>query len=92
MKILAVCGFGVGSSMVLKMTLDRVFKQLGIDAEVENTDLTSAKGSSPDAIFTSKEIAKDLEGATKSPVYGITKYMDQEEVKKSVVAFLENYK
>jgi len=29
MKILAVCGFGVGSSMVLKMTLEKAVKELG---------------------------------------------------------------
>ncbi|MCK8772781.1 PTS ascorbate transporter subunit IIB, partial [Clostridioides difficile] len=27
MKILAVCGFGVGSSMVLKMTIQKALKQ-----------------------------------------------------------------
>ncbi|HAQ0763352.1 TPA: PTS ascorbate transporter subunit IIB, partial [Enterococcus faecium] len=32
MKILAVCGFGVGSSMVLKMSLDKVIKELGLKA------------------------------------------------------------
>ena len=37
MKILAVCGFGVGSSLVLRMTVEKVIKKLEIDAEVENT-------------------------------------------------------
>lgn len=39
MKILAVCGFGVGSSMVLKMSIDKVVKELGMKVTVENTDL-----------------------------------------------------
>jgi len=43
MKILAVCGFGVGSSMVLKMTIDKVIKELGLKATAENTDLSTAK-------------------------------------------------
>lgn len=51
MKILAVCGFGVGSSMVLKMTLDKVAKDLGIQATVENTDLSTAKATTADAYF-----------------------------------------
>mgnify|MGYP000155149085 CR=1 FL=1 len=33
MKILAVCGFGVGSSMVLKMTIDKVIKELGAEGD-----------------------------------------------------------
>ncbi|MGM9973923.1 MAG: PTS ascorbate transporter subunit IIB, partial [Clostridiaceae bacterium] len=30
MKALAVCGFGVGSSMILKMSLEKAFRELGI--------------------------------------------------------------
>ncbi|HBG8623418.1 TPA: PTS sugar transporter subunit IIB, partial [Clostridioides difficile] len=48
MKILAVCGFGVGSSMVLKMTIQKALKQLGIECEVENTDINSARGADCD--------------------------------------------
>lgn len=92
MKILAVCGFGVGSSMVLKMTLDKVFKDLGVDADVETMDISSAKGAKPDVVFTSKEIAKDLRNSTTSPVYEIEKYMDKKEVKAAVEEFLNKYK
>ncbi|HAQ3799161.1 TPA: PTS sugar transporter subunit IIB, partial [Enterococcus faecium] len=53
MKILAVCGFGVGSSMVLKMSLDKVIKELGLKATVENTDLSTAKATMADVYFTS---------------------------------------
>ncbi|EGP5554352.1 TPA: PTS sugar transporter subunit IIB, partial [Enterococcus faecium] len=52
MKILAVCGFGVGSSMVLKMSLDKVIKELGLKATVENTDLSTAKATMADVYFT----------------------------------------
>lgn len=80
MKLLAVCGFGVGSSMVLKMTLQKAVKALGIDAEVENTDISSAKGMNVDVIFTSNELSGELESAVTVPVYSIKKYMDLEEV------------
>lgn len=89
MKVLSVCGFGVGSSMVLKMTLDKVFKELDVDADVETADLSSAKGARVDAIFTSTELAKDLEASTNAPIYPIKKYMDKEEVKKSVKELLK---
>ena len=56
MKILAVCGFGVGSSMVLKMSLDKVIKELGLKATVENTDLSTAKATMADVYFTSHEL------------------------------------
>ncbi|WP_313469135.1 PTS sugar transporter subunit IIB [Carnobacterium sp.] len=88
MKILAVCGFGVGSSMVLKMTLQRAAAQLGIEADIENTDISSAKGSSADVIFTSNELLDELRSSVKAPIYPIKKYMDLEEVKTALEAYL----
>lgn len=66
-KFLAVCGFGLGSSMVLKMSIEKAAKERGIDCEVENTDLSSAKGTTADAVFTSQELGDDLKGSTKAP-------------------------
>lgn len=88
MKILAVCGFGVGSSMVLKMTIDKVVKEMGIKATVENTDLSSAKAETADVYFTSKELATELSNSVKNPVYPVKKYMDKEEVKSQMEKFL----
>lgn len=81
MKIFAVCGFGVGSSMVLKMTIEKVCRELGIEADVENTDISSAQGSDCDYVFTSEELADQLRSSVKCPVIAIKKYMDKEEVK-----------
>ncbi len=89
MKILAVCGFGVGSSMVLKMTLDKVVKELGINAQVENTDIATAKATNADVFFTSAELAPDIKKATNNPVYIIRRYMDKEEVKGEMKKYLE---
>ncbi|BDR57432.1 PTS sugar transporter subunit IIB [Xylocopilactobacillus apis] len=88
MKLLAVCGFGVGSSMVLKMTLQKVVKQIGLDAEIENTDLSTAKATPADAYFTSEELYSDLSHSVKGPVFTVKKYMDTEEVKNQLEKFL----
>ena len=89
MKLLAVCGFGVGSSMVLRMTLEKVAKELGVDAEIDNTDISSAKSMNPDAIFTSFELADEIKKLTRAKVYPIKKYMDKEEVKVSMLKLLD---
>lgn len=88
MKILAVCGFGVGSSMVLKMSIDKVIKEMGIKATVENTDLSTAKATSADVYFTSNELLPELKKAVKAPVYPVKKYMDKQEVKEQMEKFL----
>lgn len=92
MKILAVCGFGVGSSMVLKMTLDKVAKELNLDADIENTDIETAKATKADVYFTSKELASDLRESTSNPVIPIKKYMDKEEVKTALEDYLDHRK
>jgi len=89
MKILAVCGFGVGSSMVLKMTLEKVAEDRGVEADVEIADLTTASSSDADVIFTSNELAEDLKSSTNIPVYPIKKYMDKQEVGESFDKYLE---
>ena len=92
MKILAVCGFGVGSSMVLKMSIERVLRDLGIDAVVDNTDINTARGTDCDVIFTSAELHEELKGTCNVPVYKVKKYMDLVEVKEVVEQFLNDRK
>lgn len=89
MKILAVCGFGVGSSMILSMSIQKVCKKLQVEADVENTDISSARGTLCDAIFTSAELAEELRGSCDIPVIAIKKYMDLVEVEEAMKAFLK---
>ena len=39
MKIMTVCGFGVGTSLLLKMTVDSILEEEGINGEVEAIDM-----------------------------------------------------
>jgi len=51
LEILAVCGVGMGSSLMLKMTAEDALRALGVEARVENTDISSARGMTPDIII-----------------------------------------
>lgn len=89
-KVLAVCAFGVGSSMVLKMQLEKVFKLKGVEVEVDNTDLTQALSTQTDAIFTSPQFMGDLQEKVSVKVYGVEQFMNMSYVTAAVEAFLEN--
>lgn len=89
MKILAVCGFGVGSSMVLKMTIEKVLRELSINAEVENTDISSAQGIKCDLILTSYELAENLKKVTSVPVLPIKKYLDAKEIREALETYIK---
>ncbi|QXJ19517.1 PTS sugar transporter subunit IIB [Actinomadura graeca] len=51
LEILAVCGVGMGSSLMLKMTAEDALRSLGVDARVENTDVSTARGMAPDVVI-----------------------------------------
>ena len=51
LNVLAVCGVGMGSSLILKMTAESALEKLGVPASVENTDVSSARSMSPDVVI-----------------------------------------
>ncbi|WP_432663286.1 PTS sugar transporter subunit IIB [Wukongibacter baidiensis] len=62
MKILVVCGSGLGSSFIMEMSIKSIIKDMGVDAEVTHTDLGSAKGEGADIYIGTKDITSQLEG------------------------------
>ncbi len=77
LKILAVCGMGIGTSILLKMQIDKVLKTLEISADVELADISTARGLavSADLIVTSNELV-DRIGDVKAPIVAVTNFMD----------------
>ncbi|MBP3710796.1 MAG: PTS sugar transporter subunit IIB [Treponema sp.] len=43
LKVIAACGSGMGSSMMIKMKLQKVFKSLGVEADIHHTNAGEAK-------------------------------------------------
>lgn len=79
---MAVCGVGQGTSLLLKMNISEVLKELGIKADVDNTDLTSANSERADYIVTNSEFAKSIRSSAK--VIIVENYFDKNEIKKSL--------
>lgn len=78
-RVMAVCGFGVGTSMVLKMKLEDVFAAHGIEAELFTADATTAPSEPCEVIFTSKELAESLSRRT-IPVVVIENFLSTSEI------------
>lgn len=62
MKILVCCGSGLGSSFMIQMNIEKVMKELKIDALVDHADLSSAKGMKSDIYVGTRDIASQLNG------------------------------
>jgi PTS system ascorbate-specific IIB component len=52
MKILAVCGLGMGTSLILRMNIEEVLRNSGTKASVEHSDVSSAKSMNYDYVVT----------------------------------------
>ena len=61
MKIITVCGMGVGTSLMLKMTVESVMNTLGRQASVEHWDMGTVKGKECDLIVTSEEFRRNFD-------------------------------
>lgn len=57
MKILAVCGHGLGSSFMMEMNIKKVLEMLDINAEVGHSDLMSITQDDADLFVMAKDIA-----------------------------------
>jgi PTS system ascorbate-specific IIB component len=81
MKVLAVCGMGLGSSLILRMQVEKALKKLGLKGKVEVADMGSARSmaSSADLIVTSKELAERMKDYD-TPIVTISNYMDLDEM------------
>lgn len=89
MKIMTVCGLGQGTSLLLKMNVEEVMNSLGMDAEVDNTDLSSVALENPDLILAGEYHLDSLKDAA-VPVIGISDFMDVEEIKNKLINYFES--
>lgn len=49
-KVLCVCGLGMGSSLILRMTVETAVNRMRLNAEIDHTDLSSARSMEPDVV------------------------------------------
>lgn len=77
LKVLSVCGVGMGSSLMLRMTVEEVLKKMDVKAKVEATDVSSARGMQADVIVGQGMHTEEFEG--RAPVVvAITNFMDKD--------------
>lgn len=81
MKIVTICGAGIGSSGILKVNAERVLQRLGLTATVVAADLGSVGRVAADAqvILTSSEFVEAI-GPTRADVIVIENYFDTDEL------------
>lgn len=82
-KVLAACGNGMGSSMVIKMKVENALRKLGqSNFTVNSCSVGEAKGlaSGYDIVIASEHLIKELDGRTNGKLVGLDNLMDDKEI------------
>lgn len=90
-KIITVCTAGMGSCLMLKMTIDSVLKDTGIDAQVEACDITTARGREADILVSSGPHinAEVLQMKVKADT-AIQNFVSVDEVEQKILPLIRN--
>lgn len=87
LRVLTVCGVGMGSSLLLKMNAEKALGALGVPAKVEHSDLSSARSMQADVIIGQGMHTEDLQGVAPI-VVAISNFMDVEGLQRQLAESL----
>jgi PTS system ascorbate-specific IIB component len=83
LKVVAACGNGMGSSQIIKMKIDKIFKRLNIAADIHHMSVGEAKSaaSSYDVIFCSVTFTDNFRITNNRPiVIGLKNLLSEAEI------------
>ncbi|MEF9967837.1 MAG: PTS sugar transporter subunit IIB [Longicatena sp.] len=87
LKIITVCGLGVGSSLILKMTADSAMSQLGVKCNIEHWDMGTVSSRECDLIITTNGFKKNFEG--QENVVFVNNIVDVKEMKEALETYFK---
>lgn len=82
MKIVAVCGLGVGSSVIAKMNIESILADEGKDeVDVDTIDLGSIRSATADIYVTTRELFDNFPDEYKDKTIVLTNFVDKNDIK-----------
>lgn len=82
MRIITVCGNGIGSSLMLAMKIQELCDEEGMKVDVESCDVSAAVGKACDLFITVKELAPHF-NAEKTLI--VRSYINKSKIKQDVL-------
>ncbi|MEG2633999.1 MAG: PTS sugar transporter subunit IIB, partial [Oscillospiraceae bacterium] len=88
LKIQAVCGFGCGSSLFLRIKIEEILKENHVEARVFCGDVGTCCSADCDVIFISEDLSDRILERAKVPVVIIKKFTDKNEVAQKTMEYV----
>ena len=90
LKVIAACGNGMGSSQIIKMKIEKIFKNLNIAAQIHHCSIGEAKtqASNYDVVFCSEALKDNFKNAQSrgTKVIGLKNLLSEAEIKEKKLA------
>lgn len=90
LKVIAACGNGMGSSQIIKMKIDKIFKMLNVKAEIHHCSIGEAKtqASNYNVVFCSEALKANFKNAEArgTKVIGLKNLLSEAEIKEKIIA------
>ena len=88
LHVVTICGCGMGSSVILKMNAEKALKELGVEAKLDVSDITTGKGAArtADLVLIGKELAYLMQDIDK-PVIELTSFVNKQEIRDKLEAY-----
>ncbi|QJB71147.1 PTS sugar transporter subunit IIB [Mycoplasma sp. 1654_15] len=86
LKVIAACGNGMGTSMIIKLKVQKILKELNIPADVDALSMGQSKGmtNSVDIIISSKHLTSEFVQNQRAKIVGVTNLMDENEIRQAL--------
>lgn len=85
-----VCGNGLGSSFACQMTVESVLQELGVTADLDHCDLSSARSMKADLILSGKNFESQFQNlAIETPQIFLDRLVDKNEIREKISPFLK---
>ena len=88
LRIMTVCGFGLGTSLILRMTVDEVLSKHNIKADTFCVDADTAVGQNFDIVITSQDMEKLFKDCNQ-PVVVIDNFLSTDEVEEKAIPVIQ---
>ena len=91
-KIVTVCGCGLGSSLMAKSVIEKIVKEFGIRASIEASDAGTAKGYVSDLVVTTTILKPRVGEIPDTPVVAVKSFMNEDELREVMRPHIEEFK
>ena len=91
MKIVTVCGCGLGSSLLAKVSIEKIAREYGVKTSIVAADAGTAKGHDCDVIVAQDHLAPRVGDVKDTPVLAVKSFIDADELKELLGPYLKEF-